>query len=515
MPNTNVQVNVTLKIKIPKDREGDLTVVPLTGAAGIQCCSMEVTLDSGEIMSVPLAEVNNPQCGSAEISLSAEEWDAIFAEGSSSSDTPFSPESLSRQLQGGSEATERGDPTHVIPDVTSSTSPERTSGSVSQEKGKAREVLGAKTPVQDNIPLPEFNSAIFSMALEEADRKYAEFLGSGISLVGIGGLEEIGFHESGNVQEPSSMQDNELGPIPGYGWQSDEDLIQLLQATLEGSDGGEVGREKCIKVVGPEEGSGDRGAGPEEPNTVVGLEEIQTPQQKQDAELNETEDYDFEDALLTSITEPSSSVDDGYIFSQEDPTWEGYSIRRTQSFSSLFGNSPDASEETSPPGSSQTEIFEPSPAPSSEARPINSPDHDSEMEIDSSTEYDEDASEDESEDECMGVDDSSDPSDDDMEDSEGLPSDMTTENATYEPTAMKNPSPIPETPRSIDEYVSAPAPARVDNEIRLYQRNSVYWEGQGNAAHTIYPQPWEVEVNEEARTLVYDGQIYQLMDFSS
>lgn len=31
------------------------------------------------------------------------------------------------------------------------------------------------------------------------------------------------------------MQDNELQPIPGYDWQSDDELIQLLQAALEGS----------------------------------------------------------------------------------------------------------------------------------------------------------------------------------------------------------------------------------------------------------------------------------------
>jgi hypothetical protein len=54
----------------------------------------------------------------------------------------------------------------------------------------------------------------------------------------------------------------------------------------------------------------------------------------------------------------------------------------------------------------------------------------------------------------------------------------------------------------------------VDSSV-AFSGNSVYWEGQASTAHAVYPQLWEVEVNEQARTLVYDGQIYQLMDYSS
>jgi hypothetical protein len=488
---------------------------------------------------VPLAEVNNAQCGSAEISLSAEEWDAIFTEGSTSLDTPPSSGSLSRQSPGVSDATEREDPTQVTPDETSCASREPTSGNVSQEKGKAREALEATIPAQDNIS-PDFNPTLFSMALEEAECEYAQFIGSGINSFGIGGSGALGFHEAGNVQEPSSMEENKLQAIPGYEWQSDEELTQLLGAALEDSDSGDAEHPTY--------------------DSVPGLEEVQTPEANQE-ELNEIEDYDFEDAPLTLITDPSSSVGDHYILSQEDSTWEAYPIGRTPSFSSLFGNYRDSPERASPQGSSQIEIFVPSPAPDGEARPINSPDHDSEMELDSSTEYDEDTSEDEG----MGVDYSnleiadddmeedeetepdanedgaeggvstdaatgrctregseegetydysSDTSDEDMDHSEGPPGDMTPENATDESTAMNNSSPVPESPHPINAYVSPPTRARADSETPLYQRNSVYWEGQASTAHTVYPQPWEVEVNEQARILVYNGQIYQLMDYS-
>lgn len=486
--------------------------------------------------------MNNAQCGCADISFSEEEWDTIFAEGSTSLDTPPSPESLSRQSSVGSEATGRGDPAQVILDGTNSASPERTSGSVSQGEGKAREGLGATIPAQDITPQPDFDSVLFSMALEKADREYAEFLGTGINSFGIEGSGEVGFYDTSNVQEPSFIKDDELQAMPGYDWQIDDELTQLLQAAIGDSKSEEAGLGECDTVIGPEE--------------------IHIPQPTQDAELDGTEDCDFKDAALTLITEPSSSVDDIYVFSQDDPTLGAYPMRRTPSFSSLFGNYPDDPEEASIPASPQTEIPERSPAPSGEAIPINSPNHPSGMEIDSCTEYDEDASEDEymgvddsdleidedemdedekteldangdeAEDESSkdadterctregyeeggAYDDSSDSSDEDMDDSERLPGDMTPKNTTYKPIAVKSPSPVPETPRPINAYVSPPTPARVDNETPLYQRNSVYWEGQANAEHTIYPQPWEVEVNEEAGTLVYDGQIYQLMDFSS
>ncbi|KAI5847905.1 hypothetical protein DFP73DRAFT_525310 [Morchella snyderi] len=514
---------------IPKNMQGGLTVVPLTRGDGVDCGTMEVVLGGGETMLAPHTEMNNAPSDPEELFLSAEEWDAIIAEGSTSLGTPPSTGFLSRQSPAIADTTERGNPAQTIPLETNSASPESIIGCFSREKAKKSEALGSTRPAEGIILEPDFNPMLFSMALMEADHEYAHFVSSAVNPPSVVDTEATESDKAGNVEEPSSIVGDELNIAPGYEWHSNDELAQLFDDALGASNSEDIEHRPY-----------DSGAALTE-------------------ELNAKKDDDFEHVPLSSFCEPSSSTADGFfVFSQQNSIWEAYPISRTPSFSSLFGNYQDRPEGASPTGSSQIEIFVPSPAPGSEASPINSPDHDSGMEFDSSTEYDKEASEDEgmglgysdheSADDDMEDDDEQDTnekedvdsastdvetsrstreepaefempddhsytSDEDMDDSEGPHADMTPGNSTNTANEVKKCFAIPESSQLINPYVSPLTPARADSEIPLDQQNPVYGEGQVNNAHAVYPQEWEVEVDEQARILIYGGKMYQLIDY--